>query len=303
MARPKPASRIPDWFNLDAYDRLSGLDANGWLTVVSGLRQLLDETPEFYRIDDEDAGVSLGELEATFISFQEDEGMGWADWKKQDYAVDKDAFNFGSVQSLSNWTVAHMGATLEHIRNGPELLAGIRTAVELESKREFKEARKALKAMESLDEFANTPFFVSLRDSREASGSGVGLPRRRTLSVNMRAPDEILRKDFDRWLQAMRALQGHQAAKKSFTDTDFKRWVRNAYVPLLVLNKWKELTGARITYGDLCEAAFPPMRRVEVDDVRKTFLPNAKAWASLETIDALAAQAAREDEKAEDFSY
>lgn len=34
MARPKPASRIPDWFNLDAYDRLSGLDANGWLTVA-----------------------------------------------------------------------------------------------------------------------------------------------------------------------------------------------------------------------------------------------------------------------------
>ncbi|WP_336357404.1 hypothetical protein, partial [Stenotrophomonas muris] len=172
MARPKPASRIPDWFNLDAYDRLSGLDANGWLTVVSGLRQLLDETPEFYRIDDEDAGVSLEELEATFISFQEDEGMGWADWKKQDYAVDKDAFNFGSVQSLSNWTVAHMGATLDHIENGPELLVGMRTAVELETKKEFKAARKAFQSIDYLEEFSSTPFFVSLRDSRQNSGSG-----------------------------------------------------------------------------------------------------------------------------------
>lgn len=300
MPRPKPASRIPDWFKLEAYDRLSCLDANGWLTVVSALRLLLDEIPDFYRNDDDDADLNLEELETTFISFQEDEGKGWADWKKEDYAVDRDAFDFGSVQSLSNWTVAHMGATLSHIPNGTELLAGVKKAVALEGAREFRAARKAAQDLESLDEFANTPFFISLRDSRHLSASGLSLPRRRTLSVNMRAPDEILRKDFDRWLQAMRALQGHQAAKKPFTDTDFKRWVRNAYVPLLVLNKWKEITGAKITYGDLCDAAFPPGRRVEVDDVRKTFLPNAKAWVSTETIDALAAQAAREDEESED---
>ena len=170
----------------------------------------------------------------------------------------------------------------------------------MKSEKEFKEARKAAQALEPLDDFASTPFFISLRDSRHLSGSGLLLPRRRTLSVNMRAPDEILRKDFDRWLQAMRALQGHQAAKKPFTEADFKRWVRNGYVPLLVLSKWKEITGTKITYGDLCDAAFPPGRRVEVDDVRKTFLPNAKAWVSTETIDALAAQAAREDEQSED---
>ncbi|HGM5918698.1 TPA: DUF6387 family protein [Stenotrophomonas maltophilia] len=299
MARPKPASRIPDWFNLDAYSHLSELDANGWLRVVSGLRMLLDEIPDLYRTGDDDSDLDLEELEEVFVGFQEDEGRGWADWKKQEYVVDEAVFDFGSVQSLSNWTVAHMGATLDYIEKGPELLVGMRTAVELEAKKEFKAARKAFQSIDYLEEFSSTPFFVSLRDSRQNSGSGVGLPRRRALSVNMRAPDEILRKDFDRWLRAMRALQGHQAAKKSFTDTDFKRWVRNAYVPLLVLTKWKELTGARITYGDLCEAAFPPMRRVEVDDVRKTFLPNARAWASLETIDALAAQAAREDEKSE----
>lgn len=300
MARPKSANRIPAWFNLEAYDRLSGLDANGWLVSVSDLRMLLDEIPDLYRTGDDEFDLDLEELEEVFVRFQGGGSRGRSDWRKQDYVVDKKAFDFGSVQSLSNWTVAHMGATLAHIPNGPELRAGVQMAVDFEAKRAFKEARKAAQALDSLDEFASTPFFISLRDSRQLSASVAELPRRRTLSVNLRAPDEILRKDFDRWLQAMRSVQGHEAAKKPFTEADFKRWVRNAYVPLLVLSKWKELTGAKITYGDLCDAAFPPMRRVEVDDVRKTFLPNARDWASLETIDALAAQAAREDETSED---
>ncbi|MCU1151013.1 DUF6387 family protein [Stenotrophomonas maltophilia] len=296
MDRPNLARRIPSWFNLEAYDRLSSLSANGWLYLLADLRMLLDEQENYY-LDEFERGLDLEALEATFVRFQDGEHAKWVEWKKEDYLDSPDVYSFGSVQSLSNSVVAHMSSRLEKIPSGAELMERVRRIADLEDKRDFKGAHDAEEDIQHLEEFGRTPFFVSLRGAADLAESGENLPRDRTLSVNLRAPDDILRKDFDRWLQAMRSLQDQQAAKRIFTESDFKRWIRNGYVPLLVLSKWKELTGAKITYGDLCEAAFPRMRRVEVDDVRKTLLPNARAWATLETIDALAAQAASEEQK------
>lgn len=294
MARNKATSRIPSWFNLAAYDDLSGMDASGWLKVLEDLLILLGyEQADFV---DEDSGETLAMdiLEDAFVQFQAGSSRHGFGRRMQKYVVDPSVYDFGTTRSLSIWTVARMGATLEHLEDGRKFMGAMRRLVNQEQKGGYAALQRAHSRLRAFEEFSDKPFFVALRDSSLRNDSGNALTTNRAISVDMSAPDDILLADFKNWLVEMRKLEHHRAARRSFTRADFQKWSRNAYVPLLVLDKWKRLTGSRLTQGDICDAAFPSGQRVEVDDLRKTLLPNALAWASTETVEALAAQASRD---------
>ncbi|MGH8036508.1 MAG: DUF6387 family protein [Stenotrophomonas sp.] len=296
MARNKAHSRVPSWFNLAAYDRLAGMDAAGWLEVLEALLMLLDSDVEDLVGHASGSTPDLSELEKPFLRFQANPSRGRLNRWKRKYSVNPAAYEFGTTRSLSIGVVARMGATLEHLEGGKKFMRDMRLLVRNEQQEEysFVGMRRAYERLGASLELSATPFFVALRESSLRGDSGPGLTTNRAISVDMSAPDDIIVEDFRSWLAEMRKLEHHRAARRRFTATDYQKWVRNGYVPLLVLDKWKRLTGARFTYPDFCDAAFPQGLRVEVDDLRKTLFPNARAWASSETIEALAAQAARE---------
>ncbi len=294
MARTRTPSRIPHWFNLKAYDRLEGFETQDWLRVMAELT-FIPEIASSVRAAAGDEAEFRTELDQFFIDLQTGLGNGGSDAFKEKYASNPEAYAFGSVASLNNLTVANMATRLERMEGAQDLLGTLRKIVDLESQDDFDAWLKARREIWNHSVFGQVPFFVALRDCTEFAKSPVRLAGPRSVTVDLSVPDATIRQDFDRWLAAMRQLDSSYAAKRPFTKADYQRWVQSGYVPLLMLDGWRRMTGERITYGDMCDAAFPLGRRIEVDDVRKTLLPNARSWASIENIDALAVQAANED--------
>lgn len=294
MVRHTASSRIPGWFNLEAYSQLPVLDASGWLKVLVDLHMILECDAADFVDETADGALAMDVIEGMFTQFQLGSSRDVYDWLKEKYAVDPAVYDFGTTQSLNNWTVARMGATLERLDRGKEFMRGMRRLVDQDLRRDYKGLNRAHRRLDAFRDFSEQPFFVALRDSTLRSDSGKALTTNRAISVDMSAPDDIILADFKSWLGEMRKLEHHRAARRSFTEADYQKWARNGYVPLLLLDKWRVLTGVKITLGDLCDAAFPDGRRVEVDDLRKTLLPNAYSWATKETIEALAAQASRQ---------
>lgn len=293
MAGNSASGRIPKWFELKAYSQLGEFSTQEWLTLIVEL-SLVNDIGET-RPDGMTEAENRAELEKMFETLQKSLGREGHEWWKNKYASDPKTYTFGSVASISNWAVAQMAVRLERLEGSQALLGTYRRVIDSELKSDFKAWLAAEEEVRTHATFGRVPFFVALRDSPEFAGSPLSLTSNRAVAIDLSVPDATIREDFDKWLSAMRQLDSHRAAKRPFSRSDYVRWVQNGYVPLLVLDHWRRLTGDKITYGDMCDAAFPPGRRVEVDDVRKTLLPNARAWASKENIEALAVQAANED--------
>jgi len=295
MARRSKESPIPTWFDLQSYVYLADLDSAGWLKLLVQLRMLFEcasmDRGEFGAEDPEDIEDYLANL---FIAFQQGSDRDGLDWHRDRYTDDAQSYGFGSVQSLSVGVVARMGATAELIEGGKEISGIYRRVVRAENRGDYAAWRKCDKELEQYEDQMSVPYFVALRDSTLKRESGSALTSNRAVAIDLNVPDDAIISDLKRWLAEMRKLEHHRAAKRSFGQQDFSKWISHGYVPLLVLDVWKKMTGVRLTYGDMCDAAFPIERGAQVDDVRKTFLPGARSWASQETIHALAAQAARE---------
>jgi len=294
MARARTPSRIPHWFNLKAYDRLAGFETQDWLHVITELT-FIGEIGEAMRAAADNEEELLAELEHMFIELQENLGHGGSDVFKERYASNPDVYAFGSVASVNTLVAASMSARLERMEGAQHLIGSLRKVIDADIEEDSDAWREANREVWDQGAFGRVPFFVALRDSDEFAKSPLSLPNHRAVTIDLSVPDATIRQDFDKWLAAMRQLDSDYAAKRPFTSADYQRWVQGGYVPLLMLDGWRRATGARITYGDMCDAAFPMGRRVEVDDVRKTLLPNARSWASMENIEALAVQAANED--------
>lgn len=294
MASTKSASRIPTWFDLNAYDDLTGFATENWLNLIVELSIVSDVSEILHSVVEDDAEHRV-ELEKMFSTLQKSLGRQGHEWWKEKYASNPEIYAFGSVASITNWTVAQMAARLEKLEGSQELVGSSRRVIECELSADYEAWLEAKEQVRTYEEFGRIPFFVALRDSPEFAKSALPLTNNRAVAIDLSVPDATIRQDFDKWLAAMRQLDSHRAAKRPFSRADYSRWIQSGYVPLLVLDHWRRLTGDKITYGDMCDAAFPAGRRVEVDDIRKTLLPNARAWASKENIEALAVQAANED--------
>ncbi|KOO80414.1 DUF6387 family protein [Stenotrophomonas pavanii] len=294
MARTKSASRIPDWFDLNAYGDLTDFATEDWLNLLVELSIVSDVSEILHSVVEDDAEHRV-ELEKMFSNLQKSLGRQGHEWWKEKYASNPEVYAFGSVASITNWTVAQMAARLEQLEGSQDLVRSSRRVIECELSADYEAWLEAKDQVRTYEEFGRIPFFVALRDSPEFAKSALPLTNNRAVAIDLSVPDATIRQDFDKWLAAMRQLDSHRAAKRPFSRADYSRWIQSGYVPLLVLDHWRRLTGEKITYGDMCDAAFPAGRRVEVDDIRKTLLPNARAWASKENIEALAVQAANED--------
>jgi hypothetical protein len=217
MARHSASSRIPGWFNLDAYSQLSGLDASGWLKVLVDLQMILECDASYFIDEAADGALAIDVIEDMFIQFQLGSSREGYDSIKEKYKADPAVYNFGTTQSLSNWTVARMGATLELLDGGRQFMGAMRRLVARDVRRDYVGYRRAYQRLDALESFAQKPFFVALRDSSLQSDSGKALTTNRAISVDMSAPDDIILSDFKSWLAEMRKLEHHRAARRSFT--------------------------------------------------------------------------------------
>lgn len=285
---------VPAWFKLDRMAHLRDLGASGWAKSLRAVLSLLSMKVE--NIVEEDGDDISSAIDRLFDEFLSD----WLtdpDWSIVRFPIDPQNFRFRGVKALDVQVVARMAATLTRIDGGKEAINCMSAIVDIENgdsnKRGNNKVRQYMRN-EDNKKFLHKPFFLAVHSGKIKSDSGKALTPHRAISVNMELPDSILIEDFREWLSATRALALHRAAAKAYTAIDFSRWVDDRYLPLLVLNKWAELVDVKLTYTDMLEAVYPDRPRVTSDNVRRTILPGARAWACQEIVLALEAQAAKE---------
>ena len=303
MARKIASGNVPKWFNISKFDYLKDLGAPGWAKVLRVLLPTASYSVESLLEDFADEGMTrlevANEFFADFLAYSP-EGPLWEErWGPvylRRFPEVPERFQFRSVSSLSVEVVAYMAALtsrLDHGLSELQLQKWRLKAQNGESGRAPKSVEAYLKSDER-QEFAERPFFLAVRESPLKGDGAESLTANRAISVNMSLPDEMILEDFKEWLRAVRLLKFHAAAPKKFKPEDFARWVDGRYVPLLILDRWQEWSGARITYPELVSSLFPTRTMITHDHVRRTHLPQARAWLCEENLLALEAQATKE---------
>ena len=70
MVRHTASSRIPGWFNLEAYSQLPVLDASGWLKVLVDLHMILECDAADFVDETADGALAMDVIEDMFTQFQ-----------------------------------------------------------------------------------------------------------------------------------------------------------------------------------------------------------------------------------------
>lgn len=111
------------------------------------------------------------------------------------------------------------------------------------------------------------------------------------ISVDLRAPDEILEQQFNDWVKNTRDKLNIQGVRKLFNKKDFEEWHSKRYLPLLDLGFWAETIKRRIPYSMLLEKLFEFDEEKNADQIRETDEGNAYSLITDEHISALKSQA------------
>jgi hypothetical protein len=284
MKKLKALCELPSWFNLEDYAYLRGLNATGWAQVMSALLWLgsdgvlsdLREFPEEVTVDEMFSESLLPSGADSYRRL----------WQGR-YKTDPKTFTYRGVAALSNGVVAYMAREINAMPEAKFLLGnknGIRAHTRL-PKRYTDEQKR----------FADEPFFLTLHEKIVQRNDDVPLTNNRAISVNMDLPDAILLEDFKDWLKANRSLSFHKAAPKVFNHLDFAKWIDSQFVPYAILTFWARAMGAEITHNLMAAAIFPRHRLVTEANIRRTIRPAWEAWLCRETVEALHAQAAKEE--------
>ena len=99
MARTKSASRIPDWFDLNAYGDLADFATEDWLNLIVELSIVSDVSEILHSVVEDDAEHRV-ELEKMFSNLQKSLGRQGHEWWKEKYASNPEVYAFGSEQSM-----------------------------------------------------------------------------------------------------------------------------------------------------------------------------------------------------------
>jgi hypothetical protein len=114
---------------------------------------------------------------------------------------------------------------------------------------------------------------------------------RKTICLDMTAPDEVLIAEFKAWLLNSREKFKIPAPTRSFTAKDFKKWSDHQVLPYLDLRLWALVQGVTITNKLMGEAIFPDEFDLDTTEkIRQTIAPLAKRLISPEIVFSLHAQ-------------
>ena len=135
------------------------------------------------------------------------------------------------------------------------------------------------------------PFELSLpHDAYDVTDSNGGTPH---LVIDLAAPDEILVKDFQRTLDAVRAAyQWPEPTHFALTEAT-RSWIEFRVLPYFDLNLWSLEMGVKIPQQVYGEALFPNEPGVGLGDrVRRTVRLKAREVVSGQMVESLRLQAA-----------
>lgn len=300
-AKGRTKGNIPTWFELKDYDYLANASMSEWSNILWVLVHVItwtrQEVEAWYTESLEAArpGEVIGSYEDWLSSLIRD----LLTEAPSDYAFARRAsqfrhiseqFRFGGVGSLDTGMVANMACSLLQMSHGKNLLDFIQ-------KNRASGGRSASGLSRNLRHFSSRPFFVNYLQEievRNSDADSAQIPSLRAVAVDMRLPDDALRESFSRWLSEIRKVEPWRSAPRSIRPSDCQEWHSDRYVPLLVLGKWSELVGTKITRSEMLSALFPGGEMVDPDRLRKTIEPNAKAWCCWESYHAVMAKAAEE---------
>jgi hypothetical protein len=113
----------------------------------------------------------------------------------------------------------------------------------------------------------------------------------RFLNVNLYASDEIIKMEFERWLQVERIKSGIEIKEKNFKSTDFNDWSKNQILACWDIVTISKLEGIEIENEAIGRLIFPNEYDVSLAErVRKVIKPKAKRVINSWVVDALLAQ-------------
>lgn len=104
------------------------------------------------------------------------------------------------------------------------------------------------------------------------------LGSRVTVTVDLCAPADSLKRQFARWVREARKARGLIAVNRAFERRDFERWHALRVLPYLDLRIWERACIGRLTYETMGDALFPDDLDTSVAGrVRKSVKPLADA--------------------------
>lgn len=134
---------------------------------------------------------------------------------------------------------------------------------------------------QSVHKFNSTPAWKVRRDACGADGY---MDEKFFISVNLKATEEYLVKQFKEWINKTRKDAKVEKVARLIDEKDIHRWHNNRLLPYLDLAFWNLANRKIITYADMEGALFPNQTLSEGERIRKTVAPNALTLISKEFI-------------------
>ena len=108
-----------------------------------------------------------------------------------------------------------------------------------------------------------------------------------TVTVDLMAPDYLLKSLFENWLKKTRKKTQISNAEANFDQTKFARWHNGRRLPYLDLKAWAKLSGVDIPIKTYCDELFADDASGKSESSIKTVDKNAMSLMSRELIFAL----------------
>jgi hypothetical protein len=275
----KRVKEIPDWFDLQKYNYLDGLDAIGWLY------QLDIRSSMFYFLRGEN---QTGEDKDYFDDiWQQIKKSGAADFDAGDMLdlyLDRGCPNCAADQH-TKW---HSTVTVKPVDGFQIFIAyqmmirNRNIGVSLNRYLAGEAEKTDIEAMEMpIDKLLQdcAPFLADIFCESDA-----------LINVDLNATNEQIMKDFEMWLSEYREYKGiNYAAKKTFSQDDFHRWRNHKILPYIDLLIHQEKHGITFTEATLIQGLFPNETYGD-GKIRKTVAPIANQLLSCPFQEALRVQ-------------
>lgn len=280
-AKVKSVSELPEWFSLDKYDGVKGLDSAGWyeqLSVRKDMSVMVGSPRWKSRAEIE----SLDQIDIRVLETLRRNPL--PDIAGNDLL--RAYFYGGAMHEIKSRDPRYsLGVHLATVRN----LYWTEGNIERE-KRDY--ARKFFAQFENCDwgsedqmEFKCVDWIDEPVDLFSFS-AGFGV----NVSVNLLVPDKLLIEQFKQMLKELRrkGLDAGNCAKSNFLG-----WSRFGVLPYLDLKIWEHETGRKIPNRVMADAIFPPGEGGE-EVVRKTTAKLAQELLTRKNLEILASIAAHE---------
>lgn len=277
----KRVSELPEWFSLDKYDGVKGLNSAGWYEQLSVRKDIsgLVGSPRWKSWTETE---SHDRIDIRVLETLRENPL--PDIAGNDLL--RAYFYGGAMHEIKSRDPRYsLGVHLATVRN----LYRTEGNIERE-KRDY--ARKFFAQFENHDWLSETPIKFKYVDWIDepvdlfACSASFGV----NVSVNLLVPDKLLVEQFK---QMLKDLRRKGLGMENCAKSDFLGWSRFGVLPYLDLKIWEHETGMKIPNRVMADAIFPPGEGGE-EVVRKTTAKLAQELLTRKSLEILASIAAHE---------